>query len=176
MCRLIAGLQLMGACGGPGVPEAREPSGTPSTIAAPAQAGAPPPPQAGRPATSNRFSQDTAVAMSKLIEIDVFATGPVGIRGSTSLGETITRELAQRADAIDAFTALADHHNPVTRLYAFWALRALAPDRAAAYNRAIMFDDTKVKTLHGCIVSHPSVGWVAQHIEDARGGLAQIAP
>lgn len=109
---------------------------------------------------------DTITAESRsvigsLVDVNRFALGVVGYRAVPSTGETLTLELSRRPDAVEAFTWLVRQGTPVARLYAYWALRTLAPDRAGMYAASLEADSTMIKTMSGCIVSSRKVGSIA---------------
>jgi len=177
MCRLIAGLQLIGACGGAEVPAVRASSGTPSLVTR-APSATPPGGIAPPPATVSPGELTTGArrAMDNLVAIEVFALGPVGPGASPNLGESLTRALSQQSDAVEAFVMLSDHRNPVTRLYAYWALRTLAPDRARSYAAAIEADRSPIDTVSGCVGSCERVGALARRMEDPGDLLGRAMP
>lgn len=82
-----------------------------------------------------------------------------------SRGEQLTRLLAHRADAIAAFDWLANQSMPVPRIYAYWALRTLAPDHAQKHAAELRRDRRQVMAFHGCIGSQDSVGELAREVE-----------
>lgn len=113
--------------------------------------------------------------MDRLTAVETFALGPVGPAALPSTGETLTRELARRADAVDAFTSLVGRGNPVARLYAYWALRTLAPERARAYAASIEADPTMVATQSGYLGDVDSVGSLARRMRDPADALGRVA-
>jgi hypothetical protein len=88
---------------------------------------------------------------AKLVQVDRFALGGVGYAGAPNSGETLTREIAAEPDAIAVFTELATHPNRVTRLYAYWALRTLEPQRAETVKAVLAADRTMVQLMSGCV-------------------------
>ena len=140
----------------------RESSGTPSLVASRARPG--------------ELTTGARRAMDNLIAIEVFALGPVGPAAVPNLGEALTRALARQTDAVEAFTMLSDHRNPATRLYAYWALRTLAPDRARHYAAAIEGDRTPIDTVSGRLGSCDSVGALARRMQDPADLLGRAMP
>lgn len=82
---------------------------------------------------------------------ELFAIGGVGFAGETSPGEARTLEQAKRPDAIAVFEAELASPDRARRLYAYWALRTLDPERAAAHREALASDQTVVHAMSGCI-------------------------
>ena len=87
----------------------------------------------------------------RLAEVERFALGGVGYGGEPNIGETLTRTIASEPDAIAVFSRLAAHPNPVTRLYAYWALRTLDPARAQQVEKTIAADPTEISFMSGCL-------------------------
>ncbi|HEU4727494.1 MAG TPA: hypothetical protein VFT22_06390 [Kofleriaceae bacterium] len=114
--------------------------------------------------------------MEALDAIETFAIGRVGFAATPNQGETLTLELASRPDAVEAFAWLAEHGSPVARLYAYWALRTLAPGRAAAYDAALSGDPTLVETASGCILSRSSVGEISERMQNPNDVVGQAMP
>jgi len=108
----------------------------------------PPPPLA----MDDTLLPDTQVLVAKLRGAAQFVIGGAGIVNTISFGEKWTRQLARQPDAIAAFEWLANQYLPVPRLYAYWALRGLAPERAQAHFEALMRDRRHVETMAGCLV------------------------
>jgi hypothetical protein len=100
----------------------------------------------------------------QLAAVTRFALGGIGIVGQTSAGERLTLELSRRPDAAAAFDWLADHGGPVAQLYAHWALRTLAPDRAEALAARLRADTSEIETMTGCILLRDRVGSVVERI------------
>ncbi|HMG20238.1 MAG TPA: hypothetical protein VK607_02935 [Kofleriaceae bacterium] len=100
----------------------------------------------------------------QLAAVTRFALGGVGIVGQTSAGEQLTLELSRRPDAAEAFDWLADNAGPVARLYAHWALRTLAPDRAEALAVVLRADTSEIETMSGCILLRDRVGSIVERI------------
>jgi hypothetical protein len=117
------------------------------------------------PITDSRFSPDGQALVAKLFEEPMFAIGGVGYAGATSRGERLTRELARRADAIKAFDWLANQHRPVAQLYAYWALRTLAPAHARAHAAELHLDRRQVYAFHGCVGEKERVSDLAREVE-----------
>jgi hypothetical protein len=114
--------------------------------------------------------------MDRLRDVAQFAIGGVGFTGAPNRGETFTRELAQRRDAIEAFAWLAEHGEPVARLYAYWALRTLAPPRAATYAAVLAKVSTVVETMSGCLGSAERVSSLAARIANPNDVVGQAMP
>ena len=142
--RWVAAAVLIGACG-----------------IGPLPAGDAPPANQPQPPLLDTITAESRIAMRDLAAVKQFALGAVGYEGVTSTGETLTLELAQRPDALEAFSWLVSQGTPIARLYAYWALRTLAPDRAATHTAALEADPTVVKTLHGCIGTNRKVRSIA---------------
>jgi hypothetical protein len=117
------------------------------------------------PETIARSARD---AMESLDGVRVFALGGVGVAGAMSEGEELTRMLAEQPDAVAAFSWLAAHGHPVARLYAYWALRTLAPDRAGAFAAALEADRSVVDTAYGCLGGQGRVGSIARGMKDRK--------
>jgi len=111
------------------------------------------------------ISSDSRHLVEALDTVEGFALGGIGIAGSPNTGETITTDLARRPDAVEAFSWLARHGQPVARLYAYWALRTLAPERALAIAPALEADATEIETMAGCIIYHQRVGQIAANLK-----------
>jgi hypothetical protein len=114
--------------------------------------------------------------MERLDAVETFALGFVGIMATPNEGETITLQLAQRPDAVEAFVWLADHGAPVARLYAYWALRTLDPDRAGEYATALAGDPEMVETGSGCRVWQASVATLEARMHNTRDVLGRAMP
>ena len=71
---------------------------------------------------------------------------------------------------------LADHGSPVARLYAYWALRTLAPSRAATYAAALANDTEVVETASGCILSRSTVSALADRMQNSNDVVGQAMP
>lgn len=115
--------------------------------------------------TDSRFSPDGQALVAKLFEEPMFALGGIGFAGVTSRGEWLTLQLAQRADAIRAFDWLANQHRPVAQLYAYWALRTLAPAHARAHAAELRLDRRQVIAFHGCTGAKEIVSDLALEVE-----------
>jgi hypothetical protein len=85
----------------------------------------------------------------------------VGFANTPTTGDVRTLELARRPDTIAMFEQLAVHANRPTRLYAYWALRTLAPVRAARFELALRNDDT----FGGCNIHPIETGKLLAEIE-----------
>lgn len=114
--------------------------------------------------------------MDRLRDVRLFAVGGVGITGSPNRGETITRELAHRRDAIEAFAWLAEHGEPAAQLYAYWALRTLAPARAATYAPVLAKVSTVVETMTGCLAWAERVSSLAARMANPDDVVGQPMP
>jgi len=112
----------------------------------------------------------------RLRDVRLFAVGGVGITGSPNRGETITRELAHRRDAIEAFSWLAEHGEPAAQLYAYWALRTLAPARAATYAPVLAKVSTVVETMTGCLAWAERVSSLAARMANPDDVVGQPMP
>ena len=88
---------------------------------------------------------------AKLAAVKTFALGGVGITGAPNEGEQLALQLAHEPGAVAMFEKLAMHDNRVARLYAYWALRTLDPTRARTHEATLMFDDTTVDWMTGCL-------------------------
>jgi hypothetical protein len=132
------------------------------------------PMSAGGPSAA--IDPDTQIAMEALDAIDTFAIGRVGFAGTPNQGETLTLELAQRPDAVEAFAWMAERGSPVARLYAYWALRTLAPSRAAIYAAALAKDTDPVEIASGCILSTSTVGVLADRMQNPSELVGQAMP
>ena len=103
------------------------------------------------------ISDESRERARELAAVGTFALGGVGFAGTTSQGEELTRELSRRPDAIEAFTWLGQLAAPAPRLYTYWALRTLAPERASALAAKLRDDRTEVERMSGCAVFSSTV-------------------
>lgn len=122
----------------------------------------------GKPATSRVaappvLTPTSRVLVQNLAEIDRFMVGPG--RWGLSRGEELTLALAHELDAIEAFSWLGGQLAPVPRLYAYWALRTLAPDRAAALAPRLRQERRRIEWQRGCIVSPAKVARIIDYLE-----------
>ncbi|HKE19816.1 MAG TPA: hypothetical protein VKB80_33300 [Kofleriaceae bacterium] len=127
------------------------------------------PPQATPPVTA-ALSKETASDMKALSAVDFFALGGVGVAGSISPGEKLTRAIAARPDAIAAFEQVATGTNPAARVYAYWALRSLEPDpkRVEVHWTRLRKDRAHVHAFAGCIRHDSTVARLVGEIADGR--------
>lgn len=102
---------------------------------------------------------------TSLASIEFFAIGLVGYGGETSHGEQLARDLAREPDAIATFEWLAVHPNRAARLYAYWALKTLAPDLAIHYGRTLHLDATEIGVQSGCVVRERPVREIAAFVD-----------
>ena len=109
-----------------------------------------------------------------LAQVDLFALGGIGAAGVTSSGETLTRRLASLPDAADQLDRIARMGTPAARLYAYWALSAIAPARAAAHLGALRADRTEVRTMRGCMLMSATVAEEAADL--VRRGPPRLTP
>ncbi len=132
------------------------------------------PPQLPDASSPDTITSGSRTLMASLHGERLFALGGIGVAGSTSPGEQVTRALAERPDAVNAFIWLARHGMPVARLYAYWALRTLAPGRARQFAAALEADPTSIVTISGCIFGTSSVDRIARYV--ARPEFAMPRP
>ena len=85
--------------------------------------------------------------------------------GETSEGERLTRRLSHQADAIAAFDWLANQSTLVAKLYAYWALRTLAPEHAQAHETELRNDHRRVMTFQGCIGARYHTRYLLREVE-----------
>jgi hypothetical protein len=191
--RVIAGALLLAACGHASTPAAHEaavPVATPAPAATPAAPVAPAatrengyqppyrppvaqPPALAAPAT---LTSESRYLLRHLDHVEVWALGGVGVTGDHSPGENMTRMLAEEPDAVEAFAWLAGHGHPISRLYAYWALRTLAPDRAQRFAAALEADRTVVPTASGCLDGRATIGGIARGMKTAHPSRAMPRP
>lgn len=108
--------------------------------------------------TATEATRDSSEQMAaELRTMTMFAIGPVGFTGAMSEGEEATRRLAREPDAVTWFDGIAANGGPAPTLYAYWALRTLAPARAAAHDQALRDDHREVTILVGCTGSASTV-------------------
>ena len=121
-----------------------------SFLAAGSAAGGPP---RVTPPVTAALSKETASDMKALAAVDSFAVGGVGVAGTISRGEELTRAIAARPDAIAAFEQVATGKNPAARVYAYWALRELDPDpkRVDRHWTRLRVDRALVPAFSGCM-------------------------
>jgi len=102
---------------------------------------------------SAAVSKETAADLKALEAVDSFAVGGVGVAGTMSPGEKLTRAIAARPDAVAAFAQLATGKNPAARVYAYWALRELDPDpkRVSGLATHLGKDRAEVSAFSGCM-------------------------
>jgi hypothetical protein len=125
------------------------------------------------PSTIHSHSRQLVEALDT---VDYFALGGVGFSGSPNPGETITLDIARRPDAVEAFTWLAHHGHPIARLYAYWALRTLAPERALAIAPALEADTTEIHLMSGCMGYREPVGQIAANLKRRDRSRAMPVP
>lgn len=94
-----------------------------------------------------------------------FAIRPVGAAARTSEGELRTLAIARRDDAIATFTREIAGDDRVRQLYAYWALRTLAPSIAAKHRWTLAADPTEIDFSAGCLTQTTTMGWVVSTIE-----------
>lgn len=123
----------------------------------------PPPPLA----MDDTLLPATQMLVARLRDEAQFVIGGAGWVNQISFGENRTRELARQPDAIAAFEWLANQYRPVPRLYAYWALRALAPERAQAHLEALMHDRRHVEAMAGCLVFNKLARDLAIEVQQA---------
>jgi hypothetical protein len=125
---------------------------------------APPPPLA----MDSNLLPETQALVATLQDATMFALVGVGIVGSTSPGKQLSLQLSHQPDAIAAFDWLANQFKPVPRLYAYWALRTLAPDHARAHLEVLNHDRRRVWSAHGCHLG-------PQRVRDLVGEIEYLA-
>lgn len=126
-----------------------------------ASVSAPAPP----PVTDSHLSPRSQALVAKLLDESEFALGGVGYGGAMSTGEKLTRQLSHRADAIAAFDWLANQRRPVSQLYAYWALRTLAPGHAQAHAAELRRDRRRVLVFYGCMGSRHRISDLMREVE-----------
>lgn len=109
-----------------------------------------------------------------LAKVKRFVLGPV--RSGKSRGEELTLALAREPDAIEAFTWIGEQSAPVPRLYAYWALRTLAPDRATALATRLRLDHSRIERASWCIVSRSTVAHTLGYLERSEDVRAMPHP
>ncbi len=121
-----------------------------SFLAAGSAAGGPP---QGTPPVTAALSKETASDMKALGAVDFFAVGGVGVAGTLSRGEELTRAIAARPDAIAALEQVVTGKNAAARVYAYWALRELEPDRkrVEGLGTRLRVDRADVPAFNGCM-------------------------
>lgn len=113
----------------------------------------------------SHLSPKSKALVAKLLKVSEFALGGVCYAGQTSEGERLTLKLSHQSDAIAAFDWLANQSTPVAQLYAYWALRTLAPDHAQAHATELSHDRRKVMASHGCMGARYHVRYLAREVE-----------
>jgi hypothetical protein len=146
---MMAVMVMVMGCGGERGPVARntfpaKPEEQPAQRLEPA---ATEPASSGEPSAVSAASRELA---QHLAEVRLFVLGPAGPTGVTSSGEKVALLLSREPDAIEAFTWLGQRIMPAPRLYAYWALRTLAPDRAAALAEQLRRAGGPVERISGC--------------------------
>ena len=109
------------------------------------------PPAPPPPVKDSHLSPKSQALVGKLLKESEFALGGVGYGGQMSTGEKLTRQLSRQADAIAAFGWLVNQSTLVAKLYAYWALRTLAPEHAKAHETELRNDHRRVMTFQGCM-------------------------
>ena len=102
---------------------------------------------------------------SDLQKAGTFAMGGIGIAGTMSEGERALRKCLKEPNAASRLENMIPNATPAGKLYALIGLRSV--DRVA-YARA--FDacrtiDTKVSTMHGCLIDRESFRDLVQEID-----------
>ena len=141
-------------------------------LAAGSAAGAPP----GTKPVTVALSKETASDLKALAAVDSFAVGGVGVAGTMSPGEKLTRAIAARPDALAAFEQVASGTNPAARVYAYWALRELDPDAKRVERLASNLgkDRAQVPAFSGCMRYESTVAeLVAEIANGQRTSLAR---
>ncbi len=141
-------------------------------LAAGSAAGGPP---RGTPVTA-ALSKETASDLKALAAVDSFAVGGVGVAGTMSPGEKLTRAIAARPDALAAFEQVSAGKNPAARVYAYWALRELDADakRVERLATSLRTDRAQVPAFSGCMRYESTVAELVAEI--ANGQRSALAP
>ncbi len=113
----------------------------------------------------SHLSRESQILVGKLLKPSEFALGGVGYAGQMSDGEKLTRQLSHQADAIAAFDWLVNQSTLVARLYAYWALRTLAPEHAQAHLGELLRDHRRVLAFHGCLGARYHVRYLLREVE-----------
>lgn len=122
------------------------------------------------------LSKETASDLKALTAVDSFAVGGVGVAGTISRGEELTRAIAARPDAIAALEQAATSKNPAARVYAYWALRELDPDPQRVERLAANLgnDRAQVAAFSGCMQYQSTVAELVAEI--ANGQRTALRP
>ncbi|MGD0547073.1 MAG: hypothetical protein ABR991_04520 [Terracidiphilus sp.] len=119
-------------------------------------------------------AEDTVVsAIERLLKVDVFAFGGIGIAGQTSKGEIDFRViLSQPAPvALQALEKLYKTGNPQGKAYALFGIRKLNPSRFKEILVSASKSAEKVAVMSGCIVMNESLSDIAKRIDNGKFDL-----
>jgi hypothetical protein len=95
--------------------------------------------------------------VAELRNAGLFSLGGVGVTGQEPQALITTEALAAERDAVAAFEWLVVNGSAAARVYAYWALRTLDPERASHHAATLASDTDAVETAHGCIISDTTV-------------------
>lgn len=118
-----------------------------------------------RPAIPPGLRPETRVALAVIVRERGFAVGGRGEAGIIGAATLLVAYLATEPEAVDAFAWLAEHGSAAGQLYAYWALRTVAPDRAAALRPRLLADRRKVTSLEGCVVFDRAIADVVAELD-----------
>jgi hypothetical protein len=104
----------------------------------------------------------------RLAKVEIFAFGPVGYAGTTSAGEKDYKAILSRPTALADFERLYSSGNVMAKAYALVGIRNFSPERFIALAQPMRNSKERITTMHGCIVSHESLGAIVKQIESGR--------
>lgn len=104
-------------------------------------------------------------ALDRLAKVEIFAFGPVGYAGVTSLGEKDYQLIVSRPSAATDFERLLSVGNAQGKSYALVGIYALNPNHFKELSSSLRDSKVDVTIEDGCIVSHESLSSVLKHVE-----------
>jgi hypothetical protein len=104
-------------------------------------------------------------ARDRLAKVEIFAFGPVGYAGVTSLGEKDYQLIVSRPSAVADFERLLSVGNAQGKSYALVGIHALNPNHFKELSSSLRDSKVDVTIENGCIVSHESLSSVLKRVE-----------
>ncbi len=104
-----------------------------------------------------------------LLKTAHFGLGPIGMSPNITEGEAALKRIVKKDDAIRFLFPIFDHGTPEGKCYALIGFRLLAPDYfESSCKRIARWNDSKIKTVAGCIVGDAKLVEVVQAIRQGR--------
>lgn len=120
-------------------------------------------------AADEDFTYDKDV--QTLLKTSHFGVGPIGMGKTPNIteGEAALKRIMKKDEAIRFLFPVFDHGTPEGKCYALIGFRLLAPDYfESSCKRIARWNDSKIKTVAGCLIGDVKLAEVVQAIREGR--------